>query len=104
MSNITMFFYSFDVLPENERDFNDYMNNYGNPIMSKYCKNWRLFKQNTILTGDNVSQYIGYFEIPNIDEFLKGEALEEMKETIDQASKVSSNIREWVGEQIASNI
>ena len=105
MVNITQFFYTFDVSPQNEKKFAKYMENYGTPIMSKFCKNWHFFKQERVLTGENgeVPQYIGYFEIENIEDFLKNEPPTEMIETIEQASKVCSNTKEWVGEQIATN-
>lgn len=104
MSKSAMFFYTFNVTPENEEKFSEYMKNYGTPVMSKYCKNWNFFKLNKILTGDNVPQYIGYFEIPNLDVFLKSEPPEEMKEIIGRASKISSNTKEWVSELIATNL
>lgn len=104
MTKITQFFYSFEVEQQNEEKFVDYMNNYGKPVMSKYCKNWQLFKQNTTLRGDNAPQYIGFFEILDIDAFFKTDPPEEMTKTIEEASKVCSNISEGVGEQIASNI
>ncbi len=73
--------------------------------MSKFCKNWHFFKQKIVLTSENgeAPQYIGYFEIENIEDFLKNEPPTEMIETIEQASKVCSNIKEWVGEEIATN-
>ncbi|MHA2131607.1 MAG: hypothetical protein ACW99L_16700, partial [Promethearchaeota archaeon] len=101
---ITQFFYSFEVSHENEEKFVEYMKNYGKPIMSKYCKNWQLFKQTTALRGDNAPQYIGYFEITDIDAFLRTDPPEEMKTTMEEASKVCSNVEEWIGEQLASNI
>lgn len=101
---ITQFFYSFEVLQQNEEKFVEYMNNYGIPVMSKYCKNWQLFKQKATLRGNNAPQYIGYFEIPDIDSFFKTDPPEEMTTTIEEASKVCSNVKEWIAEQIASNI
>ncbi len=100
MTKITQFFYSFEILKKNEEKFVDYMNNYGKPVMSKYCKNWQFFKQKTTLRGENAPQYIGYFEIPDIDTFFKTEPPEEMTKTIEEAAKVCSNVSEWVGEQI----
>lgn len=100
MEKITMFFYTFDVIEENESKFLNYMENFGKPVMSKYCKNWRLYKQHKVLSGDNVPQYTGYFEIPDVEGFFKSEPSEEMKETIRQASEVCSNVREWLGERI----
>ncbi|MFX0008649.1 MAG: hypothetical protein ACFFA7_04460 [Promethearchaeota archaeon] len=104
MTKIAKFFYSFEVLQKNEKKFVEYMKNYGIPIMSKYCKNWQLFKQKATLRGDNIPQYIGYFEIPDIDSFFKIDPPEEMAMTIEEASKVCSNVKEWIGEVIASNI
>lgn len=72
--------------------------------MSKYCKNWQLLKLNKSLRNNKVSQYIGFFEIPNIEEFFSSEPPEEMKVTIKEAEKVCNNIREWVAEQVVSNI
>ncbi len=103
MTKITKFFYSFDVLPENEDRFVEYMDNYGNPTMSKYCKNWKLFKRDIALTGDNVPQYIGYFDIENTEDFLNTKPPQEMQETIEQAAMVSSNVKEWIGIEIATN-
>ena len=71
MTKLTKFFYSFNVLQQNEEKFVNYMNDYGIPVMSKYCKNWQLFKQKSALRGDNPPQYIGYFEIPDIDSLFK---------------------------------
>lgn len=99
-----MFFYSFEVLPENEKGFINHMNKFGTPIMSKYCKNWHLFKLNKSLRNNEVPQYIGFFEIPNIEEFFSSEPPEEMKATIKEAEKVCSNVKEWIAEQVASNI
>ncbi len=104
MGKLVKFFYSFEVLKKNEEKFVIYMDNYGKPVMSKYCKNWQLFKQKTILRGDNAPQYIGCFEIPDIEEFFRAEPPEDMLKTIEEASKACSNVNEWVGEQIASNI
>ncbi|MFX1575252.1 MAG: hypothetical protein ACFFB0_21160 [Promethearchaeota archaeon] len=104
MTKITKFFYSFEVFPKNEKKFVEYMKNYGIPVMSKYCKNWQLFKQKATLRGDNVPQYTGYFEIPDIDTFFKTNPPEEMVMAIEVATKVCSNVKEWIGEQIASNI
>lgn len=104
MSKITKFFYSFDVLPENEGRFLDYMDNYGNPIMAKYCTNWQFFKREVKLTGDNIPQYIGYFEIENTKDFLNNKPPQEMQETIEKAATVSSNVKEWIGIEIAGYI
>lgn len=104
MSETNQFFYSFDILPENEERFIKYMNNYGNPIMSKYCKNWKLFKRKMVLQGDKVPEYIGYFDIENIEDFLNTKPPQEMQETIEQAAMVSSNVKEWIGKEIASNV
>ena len=104
MTKLTKFFYSFNVLQQNEEKFVNYMNDYGIPVMSKYCKNWQLFKQKSALRGDNPPQYIGYFEIPDIDSLFKTDPPEEMAITIEEASEVCSNVKEWIGEQIASNI
>ncbi len=104
MSESYKFFYSFNVLPKNEKRFVEYMDNYGNPIMSKYCKNWRLFKREKKLTGEIVPEYIGYFDIENIELFLNSKPPVEMLETIEQASLVSSDIKEWLSKEIASNI
>jgi len=104
MLETNKFFYSFDVLHENEEQFVKYMDSYGNPIMSKYCKNWKLFKRKTVLRGDDVPEYIGYFDIENIENFLNTKPPQEMQETIEQAAMVSSNVTEWIGTEIASNI
>ncbi len=104
MAESYKFFYSFNVLVENEKRFVEYMNNYGNPIMSKYCKNWRLFKQKKILTGESIPEYIGYFDIENLEQFLNSKPPVEMLETIEQAALVSSDIKEWLGKEIASNV
>ena len=101
---VNMFFYAFEVLTENENAFVEYMEKFGSPIMSKYCMNWRLFKLNRPLRGNEIPQYIGFFEIPDMDVFFSSEPPEEMKETLNQAAKVCTKIREWVGNQIASNI
>jgi hypothetical protein len=90
-------------LPENEQKFVDYMQNYGSPNMSKYCKNWHLFKLSRILKGDNIPQYIGYFEIPDPETFFKSDPPKEMQETMKEAAKVCSNIKNWLGEQIDAN-
>ena len=105
MAKIAQFFYTFDVSPQNEGKFLEYMENYGTPTMSKFCKNWHFFKQERVLTSvsGKVPQYIGYFEIESIEDFLKNEPPPEMKETIEQASKVCSNTNEWIVEQIATN-
>lgn len=104
MSKIIKFFYSFDVLPENEDRFLEYMDNYGNPIMSKYCKNWQFFKRKIELTGERIPQYIGYFEVDNTEDFLDAKPPQEMQETIEQAAMVSSNTKEWIGIEIAGNV
>lgn len=101
---VSMFFYAFEVLSQNENAFAEYMEKFGSPTMSKYCKNWQLFKLNRPLRGNEIPQYIGFFEIPDVDVFFSSEPLDEMKETLNQVAKVCSNIREWVGDQIASNI
>ena len=100
-----MFFYSFDVLPQNKGRFVEYMKDYGTPTMAKFCKNWHLFKQERVLNGksEKIPQYIGYFEIENIYDFLMNEPPPEMKEIIEQASRVCSNTKEWIGEQIVTN-
>jgi hypothetical protein len=103
VSKITKFFYSFDVLPENEGRFLEYMDIYGNPIMSKYCKNWQFFKRKIVLTGENIPLYIGYFEIENTEDFLSTKPPQEMQETIEQAAMVSSNTKEWIGIEVAEN-
>ena len=104
MSRITKFFYSFNVLPENEERFIEYMDNFGTPTMSKYCKNWQFFKREVELTGEKIPQYIGYFEIENTKDFLNNKPPQEMQETIEQAAMVSSNTKEWIGIEIAGNI
>ena len=53
-----MFFYSFKVSPENEKGFIEYMQKFGMPVMSKYCKHWQLFKLSKPLRGDEVPEYI----------------------------------------------
>ncbi|MFW9781736.1 MAG: hypothetical protein ACFFFB_05570 [Candidatus Heimdallarchaeota archaeon] len=104
MNRLTKFFYSFDILDENEEKFTDYMKNYGTPVMSKYCTNWELYKLKTTLRGENAPQYIGCFEIPDIEAFYIIDPPEEMTRTIEEASKVCSNVKEWIGEELASNI
>ena len=99
-----MFFYSFKVSPEHEEGFVEYMQKFGIPVMSRYCKNWQLFKLNKALRGVGVPEYIGFFEIPDLETFFSSEPPEEMKETMKQAEKVCSDIREWIAEQIVSNI
>ncbi|MCP4542953.1 MAG: hypothetical protein GY832_38035 [Chloroflexi bacterium] len=99
-----LFFYAFEVLPENEKGVMEYMEKFGTPTMSKYCQNWQLFTLNQVLRGDEVPQYIGFFEIPDLEAFLGSEPPEEMKETMKQAGNVCSNVREWISDRIASNI
>jgi len=105
MINIIQFFYTFDVSPQNEGKFVKYMENYGTPTMSKFCKNWHFFKQERVLASvsGKVPQYIGYFEIENMEDFLKNEPPLEMKEAIEQASKVCSNTNEWIVKQVVTN-
>ncbi len=55
------FFYTFDVPPEKEGAFKEYMDELGARVMAKYCKNWRLFKLHTPLRG-KPPMYIGVFE------------------------------------------
>jgi hypothetical protein len=98
-----VFFYSFNVRSEQEREFSEYMTNYGTPMMSKYCKNWNFFKLHNTLTGVDVPQYLGHFEIPDLDEFLNSEPPEEMKKTIERATEVTINRKEWITKVIDSN-
>ena len=99
-----MFFYAFEIIPENEKAFKEYMEKYGSPVMSKYCKNWRFFKLNQVLSGKEIPQYIGVFEIPDIEKFLGSEPPEEMKEAMQHAAKITTNNRDWIALQVASNI
>jgi hypothetical protein len=96
-----MFFYTFDVLPENEEAFREYMDKLGTRVMSKYCKNWRLFKLHTVLSG-RPPRYLGMFEVQDVEEFLGAEPPEEMRQAIEQAQRVCSNISEWIGEPAAA--
>ena len=97
-----MFFYTFDVLPEKEEAFGEYMDTLGARVMSKYCKNWRLFKLHCTLKG-RAPAYIGVFEVENVEGFLGAEPPEEMRQAIEWAQKVCSNISEWIGELVYSS-
>ncbi len=97
------FFYSFNVLPENEDKFVEYMNTHGTPIMGKYCKNWNLFKSTIRLNGTDIPQYIGYFDVPDLDSFLSSKPPEEMKDIMKRSNKLCSNNSEWISELMFTN-
>jgi len=95
-----LFFYSFDVDPADEEAFIHYMEQYGTPVMSRYCRNWRFYKRTQPLRGSDLPHYIGSFEIPDLDQFVSSKPPDEMMEAMERADHVCKNIREWVVEQI----
>ncbi|MCP4180123.1 MAG: hypothetical protein GY756_20355, partial [bacterium] len=72
-------YYSFNVEPEKEERFNEYMEKYATPLMTKYYSNWEFFKIHLAFGGKGQPQYIGRFDIESREVFFKEAMPEEMK-------------------------
>ena len=98
------FFYTFSILPEKEKDFETYMDDYGRPLMTEQFIDWEFFKIKDDFTDGKAPQYLGSYTVNNLTEFLSKEPTAEMLKAMEHIEKLCSNRKEWIMKLTETNI